>query len=113
MHELSVTEQLLEITLRHAQQAGATRVTNIYLVIGQLSSIIDDSVKFYWDMIAEGTLAQSAELHFKRIPTLLQCLDCAHEYEPTKDDLSCPKCDSTQIKILKGVEFYLEAIDIE
>jgi hydrogenase nickel incorporation protein HypA/HybF len=113
MHELSVTENLLEITLRHAQKAGASTVTNIYLVIGQLSSIVDDSVNFYWNMIAQGTIAQNAILHFKRLPTQLRCLDCSHEYEPENAEFSCPKCNSIHIKILSGEEFYVEAIDIE
>lgn len=113
MHELSVTESMLEITLRHAQGAGAGSVTNIYLVIGDLSSIIDDSVKFYWEMIARGTIAQNAELHFKRLKTRLSCLDCSHEYEPSDGVLACPNCQSIRIKILQGEEFYIEAIDIE
>jgi hydrogenase nickel incorporation protein HypA/HybF len=113
MHELSVTESMLDITLRHAKNAGASSVTNIYLVIGQLSSIVDDSVKFYWEMIAKDTIAQHAELHFKRIQTRLACLDCLQEYELSDGNLSCPNCNSTRVKILQGEEFYIEAIDIE
>lgn len=113
MHELSVTENLLEITLRHAQKASAKSVTNIYIVIGQLSSIVDDSVTFYWDLIAKDTIAQDAKLHFERIAIRLACLECSHEYQPDGDDLSCPKCHSSHIKILNGEEFFVEAIDIE
>ena len=53
MHELPVTESVLEIALRHAKGAGAERITNIYLVIGQLSSIVDDSIQFYWDIVSK------------------------------------------------------------
>lgn len=113
MHELSVTEHLLEVTLRHAQQAGAKSVNNIYLVIGQLSSIIDDSVNFYWEIIAKDTLAQNALLHFRRISTSLECQKCLTVYTPEGDDLTCPSCHSAQIKIITGEEFYVEAIDIE
>lgn len=113
MHELGVTEQLLEITLRHANKAGASSVSSIYLVIGNLSSIVDDSVQFYWDMIAKDTIAEKAKLHFKRIPAKLLCLDCSHEYQPSAEDLSCPNCHGTHIKIINGDEFYVEAIDIE
>lgn len=113
MHELSVTENLLEITLRHANQAKAKRVNNIYLVVGQLSSIVDDSVKFYWDIISKDTIAQEATLHFKRVPARFKCRDCLEEYSPTGDELACPVCKGIHIIILAGEEFFVEAIDIE
>ncbi len=113
MHELSVTESMLDIALRHAQQAGARRVTNLYLVIGQLASIIDDSVQFYWGIISKDTLAEGATLHFKRVPVELKCLKCNQTYRPQNREFSCPHCNSTQIKIISGEEFYLEAIDVD
>jgi hypothetical protein len=57
MHELPVTESILDIAVKHARQANAQRIADIYLVIGQLSSIVDDSIQFYWDIIAKDTLA--------------------------------------------------------
>ncbi|MCJ7724498.1 MAG: hydrogenase maturation nickel metallochaperone HypA, partial [Anaerolineales bacterium] len=67
MHELSVTQSVLEIALRHARQNNARRITDLYLVIGELASIVDDSVQFYWDMISKDTIAEGARLHFKRL----------------------------------------------
>jgi hydrogenase nickel incorporation protein HypA/HybF len=51
MHELAVTENILNIAVQHGTQANAVRVTSLQLVIGQLSSIVDDSVRFYWDAV--------------------------------------------------------------
>jgi hydrogenase nickel incorporation protein HypA/HybF len=113
MHELAITENILDITIRHAEQAGATRVTNLHLVIGQLASIVDDSVQFYWDIISTGTIAEKAQLHFRRIPTELLCLKCNSRYFPTDIDMACPKCNSLQIKVVAGEEFFLESIDID
>lgn len=113
MHELPITESILEITLRHANQANARHVKSIYLVIGQMASIVDDSVQFYWDIIAKDTIAEGAQLCFKRIPATLQCQACSLRYSPDQDDFSCPDCNSSDIKIVSGDEFYLEAIDIE
>jgi hydrogenase nickel incorporation protein HypA/HybF len=113
MHELTVTENILEIALRHATSAQARRITNLYLVIGQLSSIVDDSVQFYWDIVAKDTLAEGAWLHFQRIPIELACLACNHRFSPHKEDFACPECGSTSVKPLAGEEFYLEAIDVE
>ncbi len=113
MHELSVTQNLLEISLRHATSAGAKRIINIYLVIGQLSSIVDESVQFYWDIIAKDTIAEGANLHFKRVPAQMLCLDCQKRYSPNDCDFRCPNCKGTKIKVVSGDEFMVEAIDIE
>jgi len=106
-----ITESLLEIALRHAREAQAGRITDLYLVIGELSSVIDESVQFYWDIICEGTLAEGATLHFRRIPAAMACQECSETYDP-KVDLTCPTCGSSNVRIVSGQEFYLEAIDV-
>lgn len=114
MHELSITQSILEIALRHGVQAQAKKITDLYLVIGQLSSVVDDSVQFYWDMIAEGTLAEGARLHFKRIPAQLECKQCGQTYTLNGNQLdSCPNCESLNVKVIAGKEFQLESIEIE
>jgi hydrogenase nickel incorporation protein HypA/HybF len=113
MHELPITQSILEITLRHAEQAHATRVTDLYLVIGRLSYVMDDSVQFYWDMIAEGTIAEGAHLHFERVPAELLCLDCGHRYAIDGETLPCPNCESVRVKIASGDEFRLDSISVE
>lgn len=113
MHELPITQSILEITLRHAEQANAQHVAAINIVVGQLSSVIDDSVQFYWDMISEGTIAQGAILHFQRNPVILQCLACKNEYIPSDEDFTCPNCHGESIKIISGEEFYLDSIEVE
>lgn len=113
MHELPVTESILQIACKHAEKARALRVTDIYLVIGQLSSIIDDSVEFYWNIISKDTLCENAKLHFTRISAELICLDCDHHYQLNNDLEPCPKCHSAHIRVVSGDEFQLESIEIE
>lgn len=111
MHELSVTESILEIALRHGREVGATAITDLFLVIGELSTIVDESVQFYWDIVSEETPAAGSTLHFRRVPGRLGCRACGHTYSP-REDLPCPACGSIEIDILAGEEFYLEAIEI-
>src|SRR5690606_15554709 len=111
MHELSVTESILEIALRHGREVGATSITDLFLVIGELSTIVDESVQFYWDIVSEDTTAAGSTLHFRRVPGRLGCRACGHTYSP-REDLPCPTCGSIEIEILAGEEFYLEAIEI-
>ncbi len=113
MHELAVTESILEIAVRHAQGKNVGRITDLYLVIGQWSSIVDDSVQFYWDIISDGTLAKGATLHFRRVPVVLTCQDCGNEYQPASEEFACPNCGGTHARVKTGEEFQLEAIDVE
>lgn len=112
MHELAVTESILNIAVRHAEATQAARITDLYLVVGELASIVDDSVQFYWDFVSEGSIAAGATLHFRRVAAQMQCQICQHSYAPS-ESLPCPSCGSTFSKVTAGEEFYLEAIDVE
>ena len=112
MHELPITENILNIAVKYGEEAGAALVTDLNLVIGQLSSIVDDSIQFYWEIISKGTICEGAKLHFERIPAQLNCLDCGQTYGLTAELSACPKCESTNIKISSGEEFQLKSIEI-
>ena len=113
MHELPVTQSLLEIALRHAQKSDAKRILSLNIVIGQFATIVDDSVQFYWDLVAQDTMAASARLNFRRIPAELLCQECDERYIPSPEELACPVCHSENVKIVSGREFFLESIDVE
>ena len=110
MHELSVTQGILDIALKNS---GTRKVQQINLVIGQFSSIVDDSVQFYWDVISKDTVAEGARLHFERIPGEMTCQQCGHVFRPTGETFDCPSCSSPFVKITKGEEFQVESIDVE
>jgi len=113
MHELAVTESLLKIALGHAEKANAQRVTDLHIVIGDLASMVDESIQFYWDIIAKDTIAEGATLHFRRVSAELQCNACSERYQPTDKELICPNCHGIGAKIITGEEFFLESIDVE
>jgi hydrogenase nickel incorporation protein HypA/HybF len=104
---------VLEIACKHAEKAQAKKVTDVYLVIGRLSSIVDDSVQFYWNLISKDTICEDAILHFKRIPAKLVCTECGQEYTLENDLMPCPNCSSARIKVLSGDEFNLDSIEIQ
>lgn len=113
MHELPITQNILRIATDHAVHSGATRVTDLHLVIGQLSSIVDDSIQFYWDIISKGTLCEGAILHFERIPARMLCRECGTDYGLERELQACPTCQSARVQVIRGEEFRLESIEVE
>ena len=114
MHELPVTQGILSVALETAEQHGGHRITAINLVIGDLASIVDDSVQFYFDALSEGTLAEGAKLTFKRETANALCLECGHTYTVTPPlDPFCPQCDSAFLQISGGKAFYIDSIEVD
>lgn len=113
MHELGITEQLLSLALRHAETARASRVTALNLVIGEFASVVDESLQFYWDFVAKGTIAEDAALHFERVPGMFQCSDCNHQFGMADFEGRCPHCGGSHTTIIDGTQFSLASIEIE
>jgi len=113
VHELAVTENLLSLATRHGLAAGAKRVTDLYLVIGELSSVVVESVQFYWDIVSRGTLCEGARLHFERVPAQLTCQECGERYRIGEGVSPCPRCASTNVRVSAGDEFRLESLGVE
>jgi hydrogenase nickel incorporation protein HypA/HybF len=113
MHELSITQGILSVVLETARQNGSQPVTAVDLVIGDMSSIADDSVQFYFDILSRNTLAAGAKLRFRREPATARCWDCGYQFSaslPLRAD--CPNCGGSRLRVTGGREFYVESIEV-
>lgn len=113
MHELAVTEEILRLAMDIAKKEDASQVTDIYLEIGKLSGIVDESVEFYWKEICKETICKDAVLHFEFVPASLLCRSCDHEFKLEHDLIPCPQCGSMDLRIITGEEFLLKSIELE
>ena len=113
MHEMAVTESIAAIALKHGQQNNAQHIRKVNIKLGELTGIVDHYVEFYWDMVTKGTIAEGAELHFIKIPTVAYCNKCKDEFGVEEYDLTCPKCKEADTELISGREFLVESIEIE
>ena len=113
MHELSVTEQLLNVVLEHARKAGAKEVLKVNVVIGELTGFVNESVEFYFEILSKGTEAEKASLIIARIPARVRCRDCEREFQPDGSRWNCPHCGGLIEEVLAGRELYVGSIEVE
>jgi hydrogenase nickel incorporation protein HypA/HybF len=113
MHELSVTEQILRITLEHARQADANQVLSVNLIVGDLAGFSGESIQFYFDLLSKGTEAEKAILSITRVPTRARCKACQEEFSPDRMNWACPRCGGLMDEVVSGKEFYIESIEVE
>lgn len=113
MHELAITQSVLDIALEHAQNFDATKITRINLVIGEMSGVVDECVRFYFDFISKDTIASEAALSFERVPIKARCRNCDTTFPLSEFDWTCPNCQSSSIEIVAGRELYIDSIEVE
>jgi len=113
MHELSVVESMVSVVLRHADRNNAKRVRKINLVLGEASSVMEEPVRFYFDIISKDTAALGAELSFRKTPLMARCRGCGEEFRVVEFDFTCPACSGGDTEVTSGREFQVESIEIE
>lgn len=111
MHELPVVLDIVRVMDEEAGKNGMKEITRISLVIGELSSIIDESVQMYFEIAAKDHPCEGAKLVFEHRPAMLKCQSCGKEF-PHEKNFQCPDCggDSNLIKGT-GREFYILSFD--
>jgi hydrogenase nickel incorporation protein HypA/HybF len=114
MHELPVTQGVLSVAVEAAEKAGGRRIVAIELLIGDLSSIVDDSIQFYFDILSRGTLAEGAVLRIRRAEGTAVCWDCGLQFTVTPPlPSACPGCGSVRLQVNGGKECRVESIEVE
>jgi len=114
MHELSVTQSILDIALDYATRNQATRITAIHLRIGEITDFDDEWIQRYFDFVSKGTIAEGAKVHSERVPAKLQCPKCSSVFSlnPSTWDTQCPSCQNKETHLISGREFRVEALEV-
>lgn len=113
MHELSLCQSAVEIILRQAEQHDVKRVTGVWLEIGALSCVEESAVRFSFDVVCQGTVAQGCALHIEYKPALAWCWDCSQAVKIVQHDARCPHCLGANLRIDKGDSLRVKSIEVE
>ncbi len=115
MHELPVTERILDIVLKHAGAADVTRIVRIHLRVGMLSDLEDAWIQRYFDYLSRGTLAERAELAITRAPIVVRCAACNGSFEVSTEALghaACRSCGGSQLELISGRGYFIENMEV-
>jgi hydrogenase nickel incorporation protein HypA/HybF len=122
MHEMAVTQAMLNMALEYAD---GQRITGIYLRVGSLSAIVPESVQMFFDYLSRDTLAEGAALHFEVVPIEMVCLDCGRQADLDEWAGEPPRaivvqaqsggceCGSKRLRISGGMGFDMVSIAVQ
>jgi len=119
LHEFSVTSQIVRSVLEEAAKRKAKKVTEVHLVIGELTFLGLEQVRFAYEALTKGTIMGNSKLVIEEQEGAVKCSHCGYEggfkyeddpmYHVPVPTLKCPRCDS-MVNIVAGKECTIKSI---
>lgn len=113
MHEMSLAEGVLQLVEDTARREKASRVKLVVLEIGRLSSVEPEAIKFCFEAVTHGSIAQGAALEIIAVAGAGWCMPCAETVAMSELYGACPQCGSHQVQATGGTEMRVKEIEIE
>jgi hydrogenase nickel incorporation protein HypA/HybF len=121
MHEFSITTQIVKLILEEVEKHNAKRVNEVHLVIGKLTFLGLEQVKFAYDLLVKNTILEDSKLHIEEKDGVVKCNNCGYTGDLKYEDnpvyhvpaptLTCPKCEGI-VTIVGGKECTVKNIKI-
>ncbi len=110
MHEMSITQGVVEICEQHA---AGQRVKSVLLEIGELAGVLVEAIEFCFAACSSGTLLEGAQLQIEVVPARGRCQGCQAEFAVAALYEPCPACGGYQVELMAGDELRVKELEVE
>jgi len=112
MHEVSLMENIIGLIEDQHRLSPFSRVRSIRLELGALGPAEPDCLRFCFDAVARGTVAEGALLDIAIIPAHARCAAC-RRITPVQDRFdACPLCGNMERLTVAGDELRLVELEV-
>ena len=113
MHEMSLTESVIGLVEDQARKDAFTKVNVVRLEVGELSHVSPDALRFCFEAVSHGTIAEGARLDIVTVPGQGWCLDCSKTVALSERFGACPECGHYHVQMTSGDEMRLHELEVE
>ena len=112
MHEMSLCESLIGAIEDCARTDGFRRVHAVRLAIGRFAGVETEALRFCFDAVARGTIADGAALTIIEEPGTAWCFDCG-DTVPLAGRLDpCPRCAGERLLPNGGTDMRIKDLEV-
>jgi hydrogenase nickel incorporation protein HypA/HybF len=113
MHEMSLCESVLQILEQQAKAQQFYKVKTVWLEIGALSGVEIEALRFSFDMVVQGSIADGARLEIIEAAGQAWCLPCGRNVVIQQLYDQCPHCGSHQLQVNAGDQMRIKELEVE
>jgi hydrogenase nickel incorporation protein HypA/HybF len=110
MHELSLMQNLFELTETYKSKYRLKRISRIVVRVGELSGVSQEALRFAFHAISKGSIADGAEFVIEPVPARARCLSCGNEFAIQWITQACPECQQPAVPV-SGQELHLQTLE--
>jgi hydrogenase nickel incorporation protein HypA/HybF len=104
MHEMSIAEGVLGIVEESARREGFHCVKEVRLEIGRLAAVEVEALRFCFDAVVRGSVAEGAVLAIDETPGTAWCFSCSATVPLEMRGEPCPRCGGGPLQVNGGTE---------
>ena len=105
-------ESTLAVIAREAAAHGAAQVARVVLRVGVISGAEPEALRFAFEALSPGTVAEGAELVIEHVPARAHCADCDEDFTIESGFLfECPVCRAFSGDVRSGRELDLARLE--
>ena len=112
MHEMSLCESILHTLEQQAQPNGYCQVTAVWLEIGALAGVEIDAMRFCFDAVMQGSLAENARLEIIAVPGQAWCANCNQTVSVAQRYDDCPQFGYYPVQITDGDQMRIKQLEV-
>ena len=113
MHEMSLCESLIGVIEDQATVHDYRRVSRVRLEVGTLACVEPEALRFCFDLVTRGTLADGAELQIIETKPEAWCLACSQAVSVLQRFDACPDCGSHQLQVSGGDQLRIKELEVD
>jgi hydrogenase nickel incorporation protein HypA/HybF len=113
MHEVSLIENVMALIEQERAKQAFARVRIIRLKVGALGHAEPEALRFCFDAVTTGTIAEGARLEIDLIPGEGWCADCRSSVALDERFGDCPVCAGGRVRMTGGDDLRLAEMEVE
>ncbi len=111
MHEASIVESLIDLVRQNVDDPAGVRRVDV--LVGLLSGVSPDCMRFYFDLMRDEALSPKAELVVSLEPLQARCANCGAEHRLSEAQWICPDCEQGALEFRNGDELHLRSVEVD
>jgi len=113
MHESGIALSLLEIIEQEVLPYKGSKVINVKLRIGRISGVMPDALRFAFEALSTGGVADGASLEIEEVPIAIRCNTCKKVSVSDAPFMVCPHCKGVEVEMIGGRELEIREMEID